>query len=62
MSIDKVSAVADVLKILGQIIALIGQAIAGGQQSSVKKILGAELQTTLIKTRADLEAIVRFRQ
>lgn len=53
--------VADLIGIFGDIIGLIGKAVAGGKENSVKKVLGAELHTTLIKTRADLEAIVRFR-
>lgn len=60
MSSAKLTA-AGAVSLFGDILSLLGKAIAGGQQDSVKKVLGGELHTTLIKTRADLEAIVRFR-
>lgn len=61
MSNAKKASAADIVGILGDVISLISKAIAGGKEANVKKILGAELHTTLIKTRADLEAIVRFK-
>ncbi len=58
---SKKSSAADFIGIFGDIISLISKAVAGGKEQSVKKILGSELHTTLIKTRADLEAVVRFK-
>lgn len=61
MSSSKKPTVAGIVTILGEIIGLIGKAIGGGKDESVKKILGSELHTTLIKTRADLEALDKFK-
>jgi len=61
VSSSKKPSVADIIGIFGDIISLVSKAVAGGKETSVKKILGSELHTTLIKTRADLEAAVRFK-